>query len=391
MRYYEDLYDRQTVEDARSSMKYYENFHDELQIKLPKEEGIEKPGNAFILNIFYMQIVGNDLLNRYENRDIRIAEWIARDHAKAEQVNGARLVAEPLCQHCGKDGLRIIDKSLLNRERNGDYSDPELVLFTLHCSHCDKNSGYWEDGRAWEIKPILCPKCQTELMNKTTRSKGSLTFTYSCPSCQHSYKEKIDLIKKETPDPDFVDDRMRYCLHDAEFRDQLFKIRYDLSELAKLGKEWKEREDNKHVYVAMKEMKKPKIAELIPLLKPMLEKAGYADFSLDKPTVGKDVFVGFNCLDIKSGRSDYDSRRNLEKHIKNVLESTNWRLVSGGVSYRLGYLNGRLRAYEQEDDLKQLIVKNKKLMNKGDGLDATNRAPRDQWRAKGNNGEDIIF
>ncbi len=32
------------------------------------------------------------------------------------------------------------------------------------------------------------------------------------------------------------------------------------------------------------------------------------------------------------------------------MRETNWRLMSDGISYRLGYLNGRLRAYEGEED-----------------------------------------
>ena len=100
------------------------------------------------------------------------------------------------------------------------------------------------------------------------------------------------------------------------------------------------------------------------LLGPVLEKAGYTEFSLDKPEMGKDVFVGFNCLDSKSGREDYDSRKTLQKLVRKTLEDTNWRLMSDGISYRLGYLNGRLRAYEKEDDIKQLVLKSKKLKPK---------------------------
>lgn len=118
------------------------------------------------------------------------------------------------------------------------------------------------------------------------------------------------------------------------------------------------------VYDAMKEIKKPKIAELTPLMQPVLEKAGFTDFSLDKPEMGKDVYVGLNCLDTKSDRNDYDSRKTLEKLVKKTLADTNWRLMSDGVSYRLGYLNGRVRAYEREEDLRQLVIKDRKLMPK---------------------------
>lgn len=85
-------------------------------------------------------------------------------------------------------------------------------------------------------------------------------------------------------------------------------------------------------------MKKPKIAELTTILSPALEKAGYIEFSLDKPEMGKDVVIGFSCLDGKSERGDYDSEKSLKKTVEKALADTNWRLMSDGNHYRLGYL-----------------------------------------------------
>jgi hypothetical protein len=50
----------------------------------------------------------------------------------------------------------------------------------------------------------------------------------------------------------------------------------------------------------------------------------------------------------------------LKKLIQKALEDTNWRLMSEGISYRLGYLKGRLRAYESEEDLKKLVLQKAK-------------------------------
>jgi hypothetical protein len=72
------------------------------------------------------------------------------------------------------------------------------------------------------------------------------------------------------------------------------------------------------------------------LLTEPLEKAGYIEFHLDKPEMGRDVYVGFSCLDSKTDRQDYDSRKALKKLIDNALKDTNWRLMSDGISYRLG-------------------------------------------------------
>jgi hypothetical protein len=364
-KFYEDIYDRHTVEGGRRGIVHYDKFYAEFESKLPKGEKIDRPGNTFLLNVFYMETVGNELLARYEKRDQYITEWMAKDEAKDDQIAAARLTEEPRCHHCGNQGLRITDKSLMHRSEHYKHDDPEEVLFMLNCPHCEKNSAFWEDGTAWKVNPTLCPKCKSEMTHKTTKSKQAITFTYTCPSCKHSYKEKMDLRdKKEAPDPDYDKDRIHYCLIDEEFRDRLSKMRRDFIEMARLGKKFKEKEDNKHIYDAVKDMKKPKIAELVPLLSPALEKAGYIEFHLDKPEMGRDVYVGFSCLDNKSGRDDYDSRKTLKKLVESALSDTNWRLMSDGISYRLGYLNGRIKAYEGEEALKDLVIKSGKLKPK---------------------------
>ena len=388
--YYEDLYDRHTIESGREDIVHYDKFLADFKKRLPKDDTIDRPGNAIVLNIFYMQTVGEELLDRYERRDERISEWMRRDEAKDNQIANARLTKEPLCQHCGKIGLRITDKSLMHRGDDHKYNDPEDVLFMLTCPRCNKNSAFWEDGIVWEPRPTRCPKCRATMTEKTTRSKKALTFTYSCPSCGHSYKDKMDLTDKEQqaePDSDYEKDRAHYCLHDKEFRNRLFEMRRGFKEMAELGKKFKEKEDNKHIYDAIKELKKPKIAELIPLLSEPLQKAGYIEFHLDKPEMGKDVYIGFSCLDSESDRDDYSSRKTLKKLVDGTLKDTNWRLMSDGISYRLGYLNGRIRAYEHEEDLKVLVAKDLKVKpKKSEELDRP-----DQYTINGKDGETIIL
>ena len=80
--------------------------------------------------------------------------------------------------------------------------------------------------------------------------------------------------------------------------------------------------------------------------------------------VGRDVDVGFSCLDSKPERNDNDSRKTLKKLVDSALSDTNWRLMSDGISYRLGYLNGRVKAYESEEAMKELVIKSSKFKPK---------------------------
>lgn len=356
--HYEDLYDKHTVEDARRSMVYYWEFYEEFEKKLPKDDKISRPGNALLLNVFYMQTVGNELLHRYEQREQWINDWMAREEAKDAQIADARLTEEPYCHHCGKRGLRIIDKHLMHRKPGAKYDDPEEVLIMLECPHCKKNSAFWEDGTAWKPKPTLCPKCQAEMTHKSAKTKRAITITYSCPGCKHTYKDKIDLSeKKEEPDPEYDKDRVTYCLLDKKFRDKLFKIRSDFEEMARMGKEFKEKEDNKHLYDAANQLEKLKIVELQDKLRPVIEQAGYKEVRFAEPEIGREFVVGISCLDGDSKRNDYTSRHTLKKTIDKALVEANWRLMTTGIEYRLGYLSGKLRAYEGEEELLKLVEK----------------------------------
>jgi len=382
---YEDRYDGATVYIARLDMKAFLGFRDKWLDKMPENKENEYR-NTWHLNHIYMMMVGNKLVDRYNAREQAVLAMMAEDEARDEQISSVRLTSEPHCEHCDKTGLRITDKMLMHHEGH----EEDDVLFMLKCPHCEKNTACWEDGSLWERRHIKCPKCQSVMEEKSNHRGEVITTTYVCPNCQHTYKDKLDLKHEEKPEGlDYEENRRIFCLQDEEIFKEHREGKYRFEDLIRLGKEMKEKEDNKHIYDAIKEMKKPKIAEIVPLLQPVLEKTGYIEFSLDKPEIGKDVFVGFNCLDTKSDRSDYDSKKVLEKLVRKALEDTNWRLMSDGVSYRLGYLNGRIRAYEREEDLKQLVMNTRKLKprQRADVIETKN-APR---TLKGKGGETIIL
>jgi hypothetical protein len=385
--FYEDIYDRHTIEDGRRNQATFDEMYDDFFKKFPNEEP-KRYGVILHMNIFYMAFVGNNLLDRYDKREEYIHDWMAKDEAKDQRIASARLGTEPLCQHCSKTGLRIIDKSFMHCGEDYKYDDPEEVLFMLKCTHCEKTSAYWEDGSEWERRHTYCSKCKAIMNEEDSRCGKVITTTYSCPNCSHSYKDKLDLKpKKEVVDPGLEKDKEIYCLRNKMIRDELQDMRYRMEEMTRLGKEFKEKEDNKHIYDAMAELKKPKITELAPLLALALEKAGYIEFSLDKPEMGKDVYVGFSCLDSKSDREDYDSRKTLRKLVNEVLINTNWRLMSDGISYRLGYLNGRIRAFEREEDLKELVIKRGRLKPKQTNTKTDTK--KNAYTIKGKNGETI--
>ena len=104
-------------------------------------------------------------------------------------------------------------------------------------------------------------------------------------------------------------------------------------------------------------IKKLTVFEVQELLQPIITKNEYAHLSFDKPEIRKDIFVGFSVQDARLGRSKWDSVHDLQKLIKKALENTNWRLMSDGVNYKFGFLEGRLRGYDKEEYFLNLVSK----------------------------------
>ena len=128
-----------------------------------------------------------------------------------------------------------------------------------------------------------------------------------------------------------------------------------MEQMGKLVDSWKERDKNKEVYDKVAELKKLTVVELEKLITPVLEKSNYIHLQLGSPEIGKDVIIPFMVHDSKSDRENLASQYDLKQLLKKTLKDTNWRIMSDGVSCRLGILNGRLRGYDSEEDLLKLI------------------------------------
>jgi predicted RNA-binding Zn-ribbon protein involved in translation (DUF1610 family) len=395
-KYYEKLYDDITIDICRIKEKVINDAYESLISKgLLKLEGEDKDKDPAIellkiRNLNYYFEVEWTAGDRWQKRTVEIQKMIDTDIAKDQKLANARLLKEPICMHCQKTGLRIVSKDLMHRDSSRD-KDNDQVLFMLDCPTCNKRSAYWEDGAVWEGYKTYCPKCHEDMKYTTKKLNKIITTTYTCNKCGYSYKDKYDmniLKNKDLIDPYYENDKARFCIDDTEGKRYLDGKR-NLENMREILSKMDERDKNKPIYDAVDDLKKPKIAELITLLTPSLIKSGYNEFSLDKPEIGRDVFVGFSCLDTKSDRDDFDNKKTLKKLVDKALIETNWRLTVEGISYRLGYLTGRLHAYEHEEDLKKLVMNNKKIIHKQTkSLDINND---NKWKIKTKDGQEIIY
>lgn len=356
--HYEDRYDSGTVEQCRSGERIVNQTFAEMDKKLPNSEKKGRQAGWYLMySQLYFNFVETVAAARRHSREKRIAEWMEADEQKDRRLADAKMAKIPFCRSCGKD-MEQISKDYMPRDRGSSKDREDDILFMFECKPCNKRLAVWQDGAEWEHEEPHCEKCSAVMKSKSAKKFGVITTTNTCTKCDHIDKFELDLNAKEEPaepaDPYYELDRKRFCF-DEEMESKYKQKLQHLIRMAKLELENNEHVEHVDVYEAVKDIKQLKIAQLSDLLREALEKAGYREFKLGEPELGQQVAIGFNCLDDKPDRKEYDSKKGLQKLLNKTLEETNWRLISNGVDYRLGYLSGRLRAHEKEEDLKKLI------------------------------------
>lgn len=353
---YIDLYDRITVEDCRRREKFHTTYG--APEGEPYEESKKKMGMLNELALYFDILYATGYW--WENKEKKINEWMERDRVKDELYDSAQ----------APDGIRCLQCRSLMQPTFKDLYDwgsdnTDRVLFMYDCpNNCPSRRAFFDNGEEWRPKSKPCPRCQSALEEKDrARKENKITWKDTCSQCGYAQEEELDLTpKEEIPDEDFPKDRERFCL-DEEGGKKYLEEKAHSARLGNVVDSWEEREKNEELYAAVEKIKKLTIAELENLLGPLAENAGYARLEFAKPEIGKDMVVAFTVQDGKSERGEYDSTQGMKKLIDSTLAGTNWRLMTDGLSYRLGFLSGRLKGVEGETALRELAAKDIKRNN----------------------------
>lgn len=353
--YYSDLYDRHTVERCRNLIRIHSK-----PIKNPPLINGKKPTKALTDGMSKMGLEYALMFEkgeRYLEKEKIIQEWMDRDQAKDELYDSAEPMDNVTCLTC---------RSLMGVAHKNLYSSgidaPNGVLFMYECPRGHRPMrAFFNDGEEWIPKRDVCPKCSAELQVEMKDTKTKFISTFSCPKCDY---RKVDETKRlavqtEKEDKDFEKDKARFCLTKEQGKKYIDE-KFALERISKLVERWKAEEKDKDSYDAVAKIKKLTFVQLKNLLSLVLEKAQYVNLEFGNPDIGKDVQVGFTVNDSNDARQGLASEADLKKLIKKTLEDTNWRLMTDGVSYKLGILTGRLRSFENEEDLLELVKKRKK-------------------------------
>lgn len=291
----------------------------------------------------------------YIEKEETIQKWMTRDEQIDEFVASKQPPSNINCRNCG-------DEMVCDMRDYYDLHDQERVLFFLFCSSgCKPGRGIFDNGDEFTVEPTLCPKCNVEVIEKVRRTKKAIIRYYNCPRCEYRDKDITDLSDKPPieEDPEYINDRARFCLSIEEGEKwRHYKVKF--AGMKDLVDSFKEKEKNKHLYDQLKRLEKVSVAQLESLLKAELKEGGYQRLEFLQPEIQRHVVVSFTAQDTKGDRSDAASKYDLQRLVKGKLENTNWRLMSDGITSRLGVLTGRLKGFESEADLLELIKKRKK-------------------------------
>lgn len=363
--HYIDRYDLHTIEECLDAVKMFQEVYKKSltskELKDLSEE--EKLRNVNLMLSRHLFVIKG---KRYEKKQETIQKWMEEDKLQQDKQDYTPTPEGILCPLCNASMYFNITKHL-----DSTYDSPILrMMFLFKCSKCEKQQWVYDDSEIRVSKPDLCPKCKKELDVTGSRKGKVITTLYKCKHCGYSKKDILDLAKSDEEHKQWEAEqkkkedkgkkllekyRAEFCLSDKEGKEHVETL--EAMEVANVVHDEEMQKYDDPAYERVSKLKRTTIVDLEKLLIEPLEKAKYAKLSFEKPEIGQYVIVPFTLQDNDSTRRDRVSVSELEKLVKDALEDTNWRLLSNSVMYRLGYLEGRLKGYEREEDMLKLAGK----------------------------------
>lgn len=354
--YYVDRYDLWTIEKCLDVIDTFQKVYKECLVAeelkdLSQEEKARSTNQMLGWDLFVLKT------REYEKKEEKIKKWMEEDRKEQDKYDNT---PEP-------QGIRCTDCSgsmhSTFKTTHNDTGEPSRMLFFFTCSSCDKRRAVWENGEEWESKPQLCQKCNKEVESSEKRDGDVITWTVTCSSCGFTESTVDDLGKsrKEREESEKKDAlllekfRSEFCLSEKQGKENVATL--ESMRVADVVYEEELQKYDGPAYQQSAELNRINTIELEKRLGEPLAKENYVKFALDKPEEGRFFIIPFSVQDADSSRKENDSVHNLEKLLKESLKDTNWRLMSGHISYRLGYISGRIRGYESDEDLMQLYKK----------------------------------
>lgn len=352
---YEDLYDKLTVEKCRRMRNPSAEPLKDEDIEKDKSLNDKQKAHLYEVRELWIDVVREIstfcyAADRYIKKEEILREWQQKDEAKDKFYDETEPPTDCRCRECLSTQLKVISKDYWW----GSEDKNQRVLFIFKCQICETNSAYFDDGEQWHVTKEVCPSCRSEeLKSDTTKANHKITTHYECLKCSNKWDDVLNLsVKKDNPDPTYLEDRKLYC-----YSDTVRGYVRDLPRISSLRSSGLLNRDNVQdaAEKAISKIKVLKISEVSARLTKVLAKNSFEQFQLGQPETSREIKVPFTVLDNDNKRTDNEATKAIWKTVSKSLEGTNWRLIRGSIDYRLGIISARLRAYETRNDLITLI------------------------------------
>ncbi|MCK9368598.1 hypothetical protein M0R04_01335 [Candidatus Dojkabacteria bacterium] len=354
--YYMDRYDLITIniclERIKLLKKVFAKMNQSDKLSKFTEEEIQRNKNYFT-NMQLIEIK----LDRYKKRAEKIEKDIEEDRKLQDAQDNTLPPQNIKCDKCKID-MQASSGDVMNH-----FSKPIRVLFFFDCPKCKKRKAHYENGEIWKYTPTPCAKCGGKLKTKYSFKSDISTITTTCSKCDyrnedvHNHKvEEEKRQKHEKEDKDLLEKyRDSFCMKKKEAEDYIKA--FDEMDFANQVYKYELQKYDDVAYEKSDKLKKLSVTDLEDLLNAKLPKLKFNRLTFKEPKIDVFVEIEFTTQDMDSSRRKRESERLLQKLLKDTLELTNWRLMIPGISYRLGYLSGKLKGYEREDDILKLLGK----------------------------------
>lgn len=361
---YEDLYDIGTIKECLRVLDMVDGIGEKMKLE-PKFQSYPESEPDRNMGLFRGRMLFFIQAQRHKHRASTIAEWMESDRLKQDKQDNTP-APKANCPECGTtmtdDGSHLLV--------DWDDDKPMRVLFTFNCPKCKKRQGVYDDGEIYVSKSDFCPDCKQKLERKSSKKGEVITTSYKCKNCGYSNKEIWDLkksdeehkkwqekhAKEELEDKQLLEKyRAEFCLNDEKGKEYVETL--EALEVAHEVKEEVLAEMDTPAHEKLLSVNKIAITDLETLVNKALEDSGFTRLSIGEPEIDRHVLVPFTVQETKPKRRDRESVVDLYDLLKTALKDTNWRAPKDLITYRLGFLRGKLKGYESEYDLLKLFGK----------------------------------
>ncbi len=187
--YYEDIYDKSTVEQCRflHHLKLKLTDKDIEDAKLTPEESAKmQEVKGLWIDVVQEMAAFFAAAERFNKKEAWIEKMMVEDKTKEHILATAEPPSKAKCRKCSSLDLRIVSKDLWHGSKGKD----NRVLFMFSCNGCKTKTALYDDGEEWIVEPTRCPLCNSERLTHIKSNEYEvLTLKYTCGRCDNVWED----------------------------------------------------------------------------------------------------------------------------------------------------------------------------------------------------------